>query len=134
MGTVRFGSADLAESVPAPGWYATRISSCRWRTSAAGNQMLQVVYAIEGVGALYARLAEYFVLDEGETSRLATAVSRRRLVALYHAAGLSPSPGDPISPNDLVDAELQIEIEPELWQGRTRLRVVSHRPTLPRTS
>jgi hypothetical protein len=90
--------------------------------------MLHVVYGIEGVGADYARLAEYFVLDEGEPSRLAAAVSRRRLAGLYRAAGRSPKPGDPILPSDLVDAELQIEVEPELWQGRTRLRVVRHRP------
>jgi hypothetical protein len=90
--------------------------------------MLQVVYGIEGVGADYARLAEYFVLDEGETSRLAAAVSRRRLAALYRAAGRCPKPGDPISPSDLVDGELEVEVEPELWQGRTRLRVVRHRP------
>lgn len=127
MGPVRFGPADLTESVPAPGWYPTRISSCRWRTSAAGNQMLQVVYGIEGVGADYARLAEYFVLDEGETSRLAVAVSLRRLATLYRAAGLSPKPGDAISPSDLVDAELEIEVAPEHWQGRIRLRVAGHR-------
>lgn len=128
MGVHHFGPADLIETVPAPGWYPTRVSSCRWRTSAAGNQMLQVVYGIEGVSAVYARLAEYFVLDEGATSSLAAALSRRRLAALYRAAGLSPNPGDAILPSDLVDAELQIEIEPEPWQGRTRFRVVRHRP------
>lgn len=126
MDAVRFGPEDLTESVPAAGWYPTRISSCRWRTSAAGNQVLQVVYAIEGVGAEYARLAEYFVLDE--TSQLAAALSRRRLAALYRAAGLSPKPGDSISPSDLVDAELEIEVEPERFQGRIRLRVVRHSP------
>lgn len=129
MGVVRFEAGDLAEVVPAAGWYPTRISSCRWRTSTAGNQMLQVIYGIEGVGAVYARLAEYFVLDEGATSRLAASLSRRRLAALYRAAGLSPSPGDTISPSDLVGTELEIEIEPELWQGRTRFRVVGHRPS-----
>ncbi len=127
MGTVRFGPEDLTESVPPAGWYATRIGSCRWRTSAAGNQMLQVVYGIEGIGAVYARLAEYYVLDEGATSPLAASLARRRLATLYRAAGLSPNPGDPITPGDLVGAELEIEIEPELWQGRTRFRVVRHR-------
>ena len=128
MGALHFGPADLIETVPPPGWYPTRISSCRWRTSAAGNQMLQVVYGIEGVSAVYARLAEYFVLEEGATSSLAAALARRRLAALYRAAGLSPNPGDAISASDLVGAELEIEIEPELWQGRTRFRVVRHRP------
>jgi len=128
MGTVRFGSEDLTEAVPSPGWYPTRITSCRWRKSAAGNQMLQVVYGMEGAGAAYARLAEYFVLDEGATSQLAAAVSRRRLASLYHAAGLSPNPGDAISPADLAGAELEIEIEPEPWQGRTRFRIIGHRP------
>jgi hypothetical protein len=129
MGTVRFASEDLTDTVPRAGWYPVRITSCRWRTSAAGNQMLQVVYGIQGVGAAYARLAEYFVLDEVETGHLAASVSRRRLASLYRAAGLSPNPGDVISPNELVDAELQIEIEPEMWQGRTRCRVVRHRPS-----
>lgn len=133
MGTVRFGPEDLTEAVPSPGWYPTRITSCRWRTSAAGNPMLQVVYGVEGLGALYARLAEYFVLDESATSRLASAVSRRRLAALYRAAGLSPNPGDAITPADLAGAELEIEIEPELWQSRTRFRVVGHRRRADRT-
>lgn len=128
MGALHFGPADLIETVPPPGWYPTRISSCRWRTSAAGNQMLQVVYGIEGVSAVYARLAEYFVLEEGATSSLAAALARRRLAALYRAAGLSPNPGDAISPNDLVGAGLEIQIEPEPWQGRTRFRVARHRP------
>lgn len=129
MDAVRFGSDDLTDTVPPAGWYPAWISSCRWRTSAAGNQMLQVVYGIEGVAVVYARLAEYFVLDEGETSRLAASLARRRLAALYRAAGLSPDPGDAISPSDLVDAELEIEIEPEVWQGRIRCRVVRHRPS-----
>ena len=75
MGALHFGPADLIETVPPPGWYPTRISSCRWRTSAAGNQMLQVVYGIEGVSAVYARLAEYFVLAEDATSSLAAALA-----------------------------------------------------------
>lgn len=134
MGALRFDPEDLSESLPAPGWYPTRIGSSRWRESAAGNRMLQVVYVIEGAGAVYARLAEYFVLDEQAASAVAVALARRRLASLYRAAGLSPEAGDSISASDLVDGRLEIAIEPELWQGRTRFRVVGHRPLVARAS
>ena len=88
--------------------------------------MVHVVHALEGVPAGYDRVSEYFVL-EGASAR-GLAFSRRRLVELYRACGLTPSPGEEIVPSKLQGTRLKVEVEHEEWRCELRLRVVAHLP------
>jgi hypothetical protein len=125
MSKLRFEAQDLHPELPAPGLYPAQIKDARFRRSANGNRMLQVVYALGEVSAAHARLSEYFVLEGGSAFGLAR--TRRRLVDLYLAAGLDPKPGDEIAAGDLVGAVLEVEVEHDQWQGHARLKVVGHR-------
>lgn len=116
---------DLGNGIPVPAYYRGRISAARFRRSAAGNRMVQVVFALYGVAAGHDRVAEYFVLDA--PSPRGRIMARMRLVDLYRACGLSPQKGDAIDLADLVDAELEVKLEHDHWDGQTRLRVVAHR-------
>lgn len=122
---VYFTDLDFDDRVPAPGFYPCRISSARHRSSAQGNAMLQVVYALEDVPVRYERVAEYFVLD-GASSR-GLAMVRRRLLELFRVCGRDPQPGDPICAADLEGAVLEVRLEHEPWEAQVRLRVASHR-------
>ena len=126
MPKLHFDASDLHLEIPTPGWYPARIQDTRWRRSPSGNRMLQVVYALAEVQAPYQRIAEYFVLEG--TSAFGLSRTRRRLVQLFRAAGLDPSPGDEISPSKLRGIELDVELEHETWKGQPRLVVVGHQP------
>ena len=121
---VCFEAEDLCEELPPPGFYSARISTARFRTSAAGNPTFQVVYAVDDVPRRFERIAEYFVL-EGE-HRYAIVRARRALVDLYRACGRSPSAGAPIAPLDLLGAKLDVQLEHDHHDGRPRLRVAGH--------
>ena len=127
--TTRFDTTDFSNELPAPGYYPGTISSARWRKSEGGHRMVQVVYALSGVGHAWGCIAEYFVL-EGVTDRGA-AMARRRLVEVYRACGLEPQPGEAIRPEHLVGGRLLVRVEHDEWNGRPRLRVVGHRPADP---
>jgi len=123
--TTRFDTSDLANDPPAAGFYPATITSARWRKSASGHRMFQIVYALTSVAPAYGCVAEYFVL-EGATARGA-ATARRRLVEVYRACGLEPRPGDAITPDDLIGAPLLVKVEHDEWNGKPRLRVAGHR-------
>jgi hypothetical protein len=40
---------------------------------------------------------------------------------------VEPRSGEPIDPADLLGARVEVKIDHDSWQGRPRLRVVSHR-------
>jgi len=126
-----FEEADLCEELPAPGFYASTVTTARLRRSASGNRMVHIVHALDGVGAGHDRVAEYFVL-EGASAR-GLQVARRRLVDLYRACGQEPRAGEEIAPEDLVGARLEVKVEHEIFRGETRLRIVGHRPLAPAT-
>jgi hypothetical protein len=123
-----FQFEDFVDELPVPGYYPCSITSARFRRSANGNRMLQVVYALEGVGAAYPMVADYFVLEGRRVSPSGIVLSRRRLVELYRACGLDPKEGEEIAPAALLDARLQVRVEHEQWEGRPRLRVAAYRP------
>jgi len=118
----------LGDQLPLPGYYPCSITSARFRRSANDNRMLQVVYALEGVGSACPMVADYFVLEGPRISPAGIVLSRRRLVELYQACGLDPKEGEPIAPGALVNARLQVRVEHEHWEGRPRLRVAAYRP------
>lgn len=119
-----FDAGDVEDLLPSPGVYRSRISTARFRKSASGNRMLQVVYALEDIAAGHDRVAEYFVL-EGE-SRYAIALAKRSLVDLYRACGFEPKAGDEIAPADLFGVALEVSVDHDEWNGRPRLRIVGH--------
>ena len=123
-----FRFEDFYDQPPDPGLYSGSISSARFSRSAGGNRMLKVVHALEGVEPAYQLVAEYFVLEGERLSPLAVFLARRRLVELYRACRIFPKEGDTINPAQLVGARLQVGIEHEEWEGRTRLRVAGYRP------
>lgn len=129
MGATQFADSDLAEELPAPGFYNAMISTARLRSSQSGNAMVHVVYALEGVAAAYDRVSEYFVL-EGASAR-GLALSRRRLVEMYRACGFAPRSGEDIDPGRLLGARLQVKVEHEEWRRELHLRVVGHQPPEP---
>ena len=122
---LHFEAADLGDPMLEPGYYRSRVTSARYRTSGEGNPMIQVVYAlVEGAGGP-PRIAEYFVL-EGASPR-GLAMARRQLVELFRACGLSPQPGEEARLDDLVGCELELRVEPDEYRGQRRLRVAGHR-------
>ena len=124
MPSTQFLDSDLCDEVPPPGIYVSTITTARLRSSQSGNAMVQVVHAIEGVASAYDRVPEYFVL-EGASAR-GLALSRRRLVELYRACGLTPRPGEEIAPAGLQGARLRVKVEHEQWRNELHLRVVAH--------
>lgn len=125
MSKLRFDAQDLQPDLPAPGVYPAQIQDARFRRSAAGNRMLQVIYALAEVSAAHSRVSEYFVLEGGTEHGLLR--TRRRLVDLYLAAGRDPQPGDEIAASDLIGAIVEVEVEHDRWQGQPRLKVMGHR-------
>jgi len=126
MDKLCFDPQDFRDQPPPPGFYPSAITTARYRRSAGGNPMLQVVHAVDSVGPAYDRVAEYFVF-EGVSAK-AVAMARRRLLELYRACGLEPKPGEEVRPDDLQGAELEVKLEHEQWEGQVRLRVAAHRP------
>jgi len=87
----QWATEDLETAIVAEGSCAAQM-----RSSQSGNAMIYVVHALEGVAPAYERVSEYFVL-EGASDR-GLWLSRRRLVELFRACGLTPSPGEQIPP------------------------------------
>jgi hypothetical protein len=129
MHSNQFLDSDLSDEFPAPGIYPGTVTTARLRSSQNGNAMVHVVHALEGLPAAYDRVSEYFVL-EGASAR-GLALSRRRLVELFRACGLTPRTGEDIDPGPLVGAHLRVKVDREEWRGELRLRVVGHLPLTP---
>ena len=121
-----FQFEDLFEELPPPGYYRSSIHSARFRRSANGNRMLQVVYSLDAVWPAHQLVTDYFVLEGASPSGVL--LGRRRLVQLYRACGLEPKEGGEIVPAELVQARLEVRVEHEQWEGQPRLRVVAYRP------
>lgn len=128
MEPLRFLDADVG-GPPAPGWYTGSVATACWRQSSVNNRMVYLVITLDGVGPPHDRMSDYFVL-EGVTPR-GIACSRRRLVELFRACGLSPRGGDEICPGDLLKRRIEVKIVHEAWKGSTRLQVVAYRPARP---
>jgi hypothetical protein len=122
---LRFLETDIS-TLPAPGWYGAAVETACWRQSQQKNRMVYVSLVLEELSPPFARVADYFVL-EGVTPR-GIGCSRRRLVELFRACGLTPRAGEEIHPGELVGCELIVDVAHEVWQGRTRLRVIGYRP------
>jgi hypothetical protein len=120
--TLRFEPHDFACSLPDPGTYPATIESARYRQSASGSEMLQVVYVLDGVEGCE-RVTEYFVFGGSERGGL---VARRRLLQLFQACGLAPKAGDEISPAELYGQRVLVRVVHDEWQGTPRLRVTSY--------
>jgi hypothetical protein len=121
----RFEPSDVADELPAAGFYDATIRRAQWRESERGSRMVQVNYALVGVAAAYGCVAEYFVL-EGASERGA-AMARRRLVNVYRACGLEPEAGEALGLDRLVGRRLLVRLEHDEYNGRPRLRVSGHR-------
>ena len=122
---------DFHDELPDPGFYPGSIKTARFRRSANGNRMLQVLYALDDVESAYKLVTDYFVLEGERVSPSGIFLARRRLVELYQACRIFPKEGDQIAPSQLTGARLQVQVEHEEWQGRTQLRVVAYRPLEP---
>ena len=117
-----FQRADLQSSLPEPGYYRSTIRSAQFRTSARGNHMVEVIHTLTDVDD---EVPDYFVLEG--VSPKGAATSRRRLVELYRACGREPVDGDPIVPEHLLNAQLDVLVDHDQWRGRPRLKVVGYR-------
>lgn len=125
MEPLRFLDTDVG-GPPAPGWHTSSVTTACWRRSAHNNRMVYLVLVLDDVAAPFDRISDYFVL-EGATAQ-GISCSRRRLVELFRACGLSPQAGDEICPADLLRHRIEAKVVHELWKGRTRLKVVAYRP------
>ena len=121
--TVRFEADDFSDDLPRPGIYPALVDVARYRRSARGNEMIQVVYALDGE-ARGQRVSEYFVLSG---SPRGCAVARRRLLQLFRACGLTPAAGDEASPADLFGQRLEVRVAHDDWDGNACLRVIGYR-------
>jgi len=122
--TLRFEADDYADELPRPGFYPGTVDVARYRRSSRGNDMIQVVYLLDGVER-HGRVAEYFVL--AGSSERGSAVARRRLLQLYMACGLEPKAGEEVSPADLFGHRLAVRVAHDEWEGQCRLRVTGYR-------
>jgi hypothetical protein len=122
---LRFGSDDIDAALPAEGYHDAVVDRARFRTSQQGNTTLQVLCEITGAPVGFDTVVDYFVLS-GSTER-ARAVSRRRLLELYRACGLTPQAGDPIRPEHLAGCRLRVRVKHETYDGTQRLRVLGYR-------
>ena len=120
-----FHPQDLSEELPAPGYYPGSVASARFRKSAQGNRMLQVVYRLNDVSTSHQQVTDYFVVEGA--SPQGVSLGRRRLVQLYRACGFQPNQGDEIEPAELVGAHLRVRVEHDEWEGQPRLRVAGYR-------
>ena len=122
-----FQDEDFFDELPAPGYYPGCITDARFRRSANGNRMLQVLYELEGVGPAHQLVADYFVLDGERATPTGIFLARRRLLQMYRACGIFPKQGQEIVPTKLLQARLQVRVEHEQWKGQPRLRVAGYR-------
>lgn len=122
---LHFNEADMG-GPPPPGWYAGTVTTACWRSSSHNNRMVYLVVALDGIGSPYDRLSDYFVL-EGVTPR-GIACSRRRLVTVFRAGGLSPRAGEEIRPSCLEGLRIEVKLAHELWKGKVRLQITGYRP------
>ena len=120
-----FECSDFDDALPPPGLYSSTITNARYRSSRCGNRMLVVVHALHGVGPPNEHVADYFTLEGVSPRGLATA--RRRLLRLYRACGIEVAPGHQIDPADLFDAQVEIALDHESYDGELRLKVVGYR-------
>lgn len=125
MMSKRFEQRDVTDELPAAGYYEGTIRRAQWRESERGSRMVQVNYALSGVGAAYGCVAEYFVLEGA--SEHGAAMARRRLVNVYRACGLDPEAGEALGLARLVGRRLLVRVEHDEYIGRPRLRVAGHR-------
>jgi hypothetical protein len=123
--TLRFEPDDFAVDVPSPGFYPATVETARYGRSTQGNDMIRVVYHLEGVARGYELVTEYFVVVGG--SPRGCAVARQRLLQLFRACGLEPSPGVEVSPADIFGHRLEVRVTHDEWEGRARLRVTGYR-------
>jgi hypothetical protein len=121
---LRFDHADLQDDLPLPGYYPATIDSAQLRHSKQGNQMLQVIFRLEGVHKRYAQVSDYFVLEGASPQGITTA--RRRLVHLCRACNLTPRVGDTIPIAELEHATLQVKLCHDQFRGEKRLKVVAY--------
>lgn len=123
-----FRFQDFSENLPDPGYYPCIIHTARFCTSTNGNSMLQVAFCLHTVASIHRIVLDHFVFDGPRVSPAGILRSRFRLLELYHACGLQPMDEDQIIPEQLLDAQLQVRVEHEVWQGRTVLRVTDYLP------
>lgn len=123
---------DVSDELPQPGYYQSRVTSAHFRKSTNGNRMLQVIHSLEGVSPAHQLVADYFVLEGASPNGIF--MGRRRLVQLYRACGFDPKQGDEISPAELLEAQLQVRVEHDEWEGQPRLRIVGYRHLWPTES
>jgi hypothetical protein len=124
--TIRFEAADFVDALPSEGYHESVVSSARFRTSAAGNRTLQVVYRLKDVTPGFDQVTEYFVIDGVEAR--ARAIARRRLLGLCRSCGVEPQQDEPLALDRLVGARLRVRLGHESYEGGSRLRVLGHRP------
>lgn len=122
-----FEEPDLG-GPPAPGWYAGTITTACWRSSSRSNRMVYLVVTLDDVAAPFNHISDYFVL-EGVTPR-GIACSRRRLVSVFQAGGLTPRAGEEIEPGVLEGATVEIKLAHEQWKGKIRLQITGYRPLI----
>jgi hypothetical protein len=121
-----FHDDELAE-IPPEGFYPSTVVTADFRLSVNGNPMLLVIHELGGVPTAWQRVPDCFVLQGVGERALATA--RRRLVALYRACGMTPTPQQAISPDDLLNAKLQVRVEHSFGSvdDAPRLRIAAYR-------
>lgn len=126
FGPIYFEDEDLIdEAPPAPGYYEGTIASAVLKRSRRDNVMLEVVLELLDVPMPYNRVTDYFVL---EGAPRAVRVAKNRLVRLFRACGLYPKAKDEIEPAALFGAQVEVKVEPDMYRGRTRLRVTRYQP------
>jgi hypothetical protein len=121
--TLRFEPDDFTPELPPQGFYPATVDVARYRRSLQGNEMIHVVFVLEGEAQGH-RVSEYFVLGGSPRGQ---AISRRRLLQLFQVCGLAPKAGEEVSPADLFGHRLEVRVAHDEWDGRPCLRVTGYR-------
>lgn len=102
---------------PAKGWYQVRVAKVEVTTSQnSGNQMVQLDLKIQQPdnGFLGRNLRDFLSLQPHALFKLK---------AYYEAIGYKPGP-EGHDPEKLLDAELWVYGEPEVYQGQTNFKIL----------
>jgi hypothetical protein len=122
---VRFDHGAIEEVIPEEGTYPAFVYSVKERVSEKGNATIHIVYKVRDVDPAWERVNEYFVVSSPSTRALA--ISQQRLRSLCRACGLDPCEGDEIDLTQLIGVAVDLRLGHETFDGRKRLRVLTHR-------
>lgn len=122
---MRFTQEELFQGPIPSGTYPAEIRRAREAKSRGGHPMIVVWLQLGGQQGAGREVADYFVT--AGVSPHALAVARRRLLSLFRACGLDPSPDEEADLLQLADHHVEVDVEVNTAGGGPQNRVLRYR-------